>query len=63
MHHVNKRDFGTRPPGSSVFPIYSEFFNVKRLFGQAVSTHVYEITSQMSVDEEDEERLFEDKII
>ena len=36
---------------------------MKRLVGQAVSTHVYEITSQMSVDEEDEERLFEDKII
>ena len=26
MHHVNKRDVGTLPPGSSVFPIYSEFF-------------------------------------
>ena len=38
-------------------------FNIKRLVGQAVSTNVYEITSKMSVDEEDEERLFEDKII
>ena len=28
MHHVNKREVGTLPPGSSVFPIYSEFFNV-----------------------------------
>ena len=29
-------------------------FNIKRLVGQAVSTRVYEITSKMSVDEEDE---------
>ena len=29
MHHVNKRDIGTLPPGSSVFPIYSEFLNWK----------------------------------
>ena len=28
MHHVNQRDVGTLPPGSSVFPIYSEFFGV-----------------------------------
>ena len=36
-------------------------FNIKRLVGQAVSTNVYEITSKMSVDEEDEERLLRTK--
>ena len=29
MHHVNKRNVGTLPPGSSVFPIYSEFFGMR----------------------------------
>ena len=32
MHHVNKRDIGTLPPGSSVFPIYSDFFYVFQNF-------------------------------
>ena len=37
----------------------------KHILGQAVSTNLYEITSQMSVDvnEEEGERLYEEKII
>ena len=38
MHHVNKRDIGTLPPGSSVFPIYSEFFLFLQVF---IGFHVW----------------------
>ena len=42
----------------------SKFYILKHILGQAVSTNLYEITSQMSVDvNEDEDRLFEEKII
>ena len=42
MHHVNKRDVSTLPPGSSVFPIYSEFF-VRNLFPVVLTSAVPEI--------------------
>ena len=48
--------------GLSKFYILAAF--KKHILGQAVSTNLYEITSQMSVDvNEDEDRLFEEKII
>ena len=52
MHHVNKRDVGTLPPGSRVFPIYSEFLKrdpstvwfypylVHRVLAEAVVEHL-----------------------
>ena len=41
---------------ASIFDI-----NIKRLVAQAVSSNLYEITDWMSVDEADEEQLFENK--